>query len=80
MPDSHVAVRAYSAIGTQWNVGMAGRTGLRYEAVNDHLERYRKQLEITDPWETIQDIQTIEFALLDAHDEIREEQREKRDQ
>lgn len=32
-PENWPAVQVFAAVGTQWTVGMAGSTGLRYEAL-----------------------------------------------
>lgn len=32
-PENETAVRVFIAMGTQWNVGMSGAIGLRYEAL-----------------------------------------------
>jgi len=32
-PDNWLTFRVFAAMGTQWNVGMSGAIGLRYEAL-----------------------------------------------
>lgn len=47
---------------TQWNVGMGGATGLRYEAVFPLLDRRTKDAE---EWEQLfEDVQVLEHSAL----------------
>lgn len=36
-PDNWLALQVFAALGTQWNVGMGGAIGLRYEAIEPVL-------------------------------------------
>lgn len=52
----------FMRVQTQWNVGMNGATGLRYEAIYPLLDREAKT---TDEWEDLfDDLQVIERAAL----------------
>jgi hypothetical protein len=49
-------------LGTQWQVGMSGAVGLRYEAVYPLLDRL-----FADDWQqAFDDLQVLERAALDA--------------
>lgn len=54
----------FCRLGTQWQVGMSGKVGLRYEAVYPLLDR-----QFADPadWQqAFDDLQVLERAALDA--------------
>lgn len=63
-PENWQAYCIFSRLTTQWNEGVAGRTGLRYEAVYRLLDRAAV---CTDDWdELFDDIRTMEIAVLTA--------------
>lgn len=63
-PDCWPAYCIFTRLTTQWNEGMAGRTGLRYEAVYPLLDRAAV---CTDEWDDLfDDIRTMEAAVLTA--------------
>lgn len=63
-PENWTAYCIFSRLTTQWNVGMAGRTGLRYEAVYPLLDRTAV---CTEDWDDLfDDIRTMEIAALTA--------------
>lgn len=64
-PENWPAVELFHQLRTQWNVAMAGPTGLRYEAVYPLLDRL-----FADDWQQVfDDLQVLERAALDAmHD------------
>jgi len=72
LPENDLAARAYLACHTQWNVGTAGRTGLRYEGCTAILGVHAGNLGIADMSETMAQIQCIEIAMLGADAERRE--------
>jgi len=54
----------FCSIGTQWNVGMSGPTGLRYEAAYPLLDRYYTD---SNEWQqAFDDLRTLERAALEA--------------
>lgn len=69
---------------TQWSVGMAGRTGLRYEGCIPVLTLYLPEWQHADPetWsdrtvpDLLRDIQLIERATLAADCDRREAQQQ----
>lgn len=59
-PDNWAAFELFASLQTQWNIGMNGRTGLRYEALYPLLDRH------PDDWDFLfADIRTMEIAALD---------------
>lgn len=57
-------VMLFCAIGTQWNIGMGGPTGLRYEAIYPLLDRRYPD---SEEWQqAFDDLQTMERAALEA--------------
>lgn len=61
-PENWAAWTMFMRVQTQWNVGMNGATGLRYEAIYPLLDREAKT---RDEWEDLfDDIQVIERAAL----------------
>lgn len=63
-PDNWPAWRLFMQVSTQWTVGMAGPTGLRYEALYPLLDRFT---ETEDDWRSMfEDIHELERAALTA--------------
>lgn len=61
-PENWGAFVLFSRLGTQWNVGMGGATGLRYEAAFPLIDRAAKSPE---EWEQLfEDLQVLEGAAL----------------
>lgn len=63
-PENWPAWQFFMSVRTQWNEGLNGRTGLRYEAIYPLLDRL-----FPDPadWQTMfDDLQTLEIAALNA--------------
>lgn len=55
-------VQLFCRLSTQWQVGMGGAVGLRYEAVYPLLDR-----QFADAWQqSFDDLQVLERAALDA--------------
>lgn len=60
-PDNWPAFHIFSSLQTQWNVGMGGRTGLRYEALYPLLDRMAEG----DEWDALfDDVRVMEYAAL----------------
>ena len=60
-PDNWPAFEIFISLQTQWQVGMSGRTGLRYEALYPLLDR----VATGDGWEELfSDVRTLEYAAL----------------
>lgn len=60
-PENWPAVEFFCRLSTQWNVGVGGLTGLRYEAVYPLLDRL-----FAEDWEQMfDDVQTMERAALE---------------
>lgn len=79
LPDAAPAVLAYQLCQTQWNVGMSGITGLRYESCLPLLDRKAAHFAaegaghlLPDVEEAFGGLQVIEAAMLSAAAEIRE--------
>lgn len=63
-PENWPVVELFARLGTQWNIGMSGPTGLRYEAIYPLLDRL---LPADDDWQqAFSDLQAMERAALDA--------------
>ena len=63
-PENHAVFLLFRSLSTQWNVGMGGPVGLRYEAVYPLIDRMRLS---DDEWqETFYALQEMEAAALDA--------------
>ena len=83
LPEALPSVQAYGVCETQWSVGMAGRTGLRYEGCIPTLSLYLPDWQQADPerWsdrtvpDLLRDVQLIERAMLTADSEQRDKQR-----
>lgn len=61
-PENWPMVMIFCRLGTQWQVGMSGAVGLRYEAVYPLLDRL-----FADDWQqAFDDLQVLERAALDA--------------
>ena len=61
-PENWPIVMLFCRLGTQWQVGMSGEVGLRYEAVYPLLDRL-----FADDWQqAFDDLQVLERAALDA--------------
>lgn len=83
------AVTAYGVCRTQWRTSMTGATGLDYPACIATLQLYlpcwQAQAPNDTPWsacttaELLDDLRTIEDALLTAWDEQAEADRQKRE-
>ena len=61
-PDNWQAFALFAQCQTQWNVGMGGRCGLRYEALYPLLDRAAKSPEQWD--ELFSDVRVMEYAAL----------------
>jgi len=62
LPENWLPFTLFSRLGTQWRVGMAGATGLDYNALYPLLD---KQCATLDEWQnTFDDIQVMESAAL----------------
>jgi hypothetical protein len=63
-PDAWRSWVVFMTMGTQWNVGPGGRTGLRYESLYPLLDR----MHLTDDeWQSLfDDVQLMERAALAA--------------
>ena len=63
-PENWPIVQMFCRLATQWQVGMGGAVGLRYEAVYPLLDR---QYANADDWQqAFSDLQELERAALDA--------------
>lgn len=63
-PENWPVVALFCRLGTQWNAGHAGATGLRYEAVYPLLDRSYPD---ADEWDrALDDLQLMERAALAA--------------
>lgn len=63
-PENHAIFLLFRSLATQWNVGMGGPVGLRYEAVYPLIDRMGLS---DDEWqETFYGLQEMEAAALDA--------------
>ena len=61
-PENWPIVMLFCRLRTQWQVGMSGEVGLRYEAVYPLLDRL-----FADDWQqAFDDLQVLERAALDA--------------
>ena len=61
-PENWQAFQLFCVMQTQWNVGMGGRTGLRYEALYPLIDRHAKDEE---QWKALFDeLRTMEYAAL----------------
>lgn len=67
-PENWPAFRLFFMLQTQWDVGVAGRTGLKYQVLFGLLDR---QCQSDDEWqEMFDDIRALETAALNAmHEE-----------
>ena len=61
-PDNWQAFDLFRLCQTQWNVGIGGRCGLRYEALYPLLDRAAKSPEQWD--ELFSDVRVMEYAAL----------------
>jgi hypothetical protein len=62
LPENWLPFNLFSRLGTQWRVGMAGATGLDYNALYPLLD---KQCTTPDEWDNaFADIQVMESAAL----------------
>lgn len=73
LPENGPALRAYDLCSTQWRTGFCGATGLDYPACLAVLERYvprwEKEPPTAEPLDVLDlmnDLRTIEHALLTA--------------
>lgn len=72
-PSNVLAWRYWEGVQTQWNVGMAGATGLRYEGVRAYLDECGLQgPERGDVW---RGICACESATLAAWAELRDQKK-----
>lgn len=61
-PENWPAFKLFTTMQTQWNIGMGGRTGLRYEALYPLLDR---DAQTTEQWlELFEDVRVMEYAAL----------------
>lgn len=66
-PEHHAVFQIFNRLSTQWQVGMGGATGLRYEALYPLIDRLGLD---SDEWDLLlDDIQTMEHAALEAMSE-----------
>jgi hypothetical protein len=63
-PENWPAFRLFLLMQTQWDVGMAGRTGLKYQVLFDLMDR--QQLSGDEWQEMFDDIRELETAALNA--------------
>jgi hypothetical protein len=70
--DNLPAYNLFCYMGTQWNVGMAGATGLRYEVAHHKLDRMK--LDPEEYEDRMDDLRIMEAEALTA---MREAQKEK---
>ena len=62
-PENWPAFSLFRRLQTQWQVGMNGRTGLRYEALYPLLDRLTDSQE---QWaQMFDDVRVLEYAALD---------------
>lgn len=62
--DNHSAFDLFCYLGTQWNVGMAGATGLKYEVAHHKLDRLHLE---PDEYEIrMSDLRIMEATALDV--------------
>jgi hypothetical protein len=67
-PENWPVFRFFLMMQTQWDVGMAGRTGLKYQVLFDLMDR--QQLSGDEWQEMFDDIRAMEAAALNAmHEE-----------
>lgn len=68
-PDNWLPLQVFAALGTQWNVGMSGAVGLRYESV----EPVMRMMEIKrgDRAELFEALRIMESAALEVMREQR---------
>lgn len=69
-PENWAAYQLFYSMGTQWSVGVGGRTGLRYESLYPRLDRLAKTPEEWD--DLFSDIQEMEYAALEQMNENRQ--------
>jgi hypothetical protein len=63
-PENRRVWDLFMRVNTQWNVGIGGRTGLRYEALYPLLDRMAKS---PAEWDSLlEDVQLMESAALEA--------------
>ena len=78
LPECAPGARLFLVCSTQWMVGAAGRTGLRYEGCAAVIDVHRERLDIGDLSEAWGQMQTIEAAMLQADHERRQADEEAR--
>ncbi|ATG17166.1 hypothetical protein CO695_12995 [Providencia alcalifaciens] len=61
LPDVWDSFQVFSAMGTQWRVGMNGATGLDYQSLNEVM----KLLNIEDKATVFSDIRVMELKALE---------------
>jgi hypothetical protein len=62
-PENWPAYLLFTSLQTQWNVGMGGRAGLKYEALYPLLDR---QTDTPEQWQQLfDDVRVMEYAALD---------------
>jgi hypothetical protein len=61
-PENWQAFELFTRLQTQWQVGMAGHTGLRYEAAYPLIDRIAQDDKQWD--ELLEDLRTMEIAAL----------------
>jgi IS5 family transposase len=61
-PENWQAFELFTRLQTQWQVGMAGPTGLRYEAAYPLIDRIAQDDKQWD--ELLEDLRTLEIAAL----------------
>lgn len=82
LPENLLSLRAYELCSTQWRTGFNGATGLDYSSCIATLERYARRwdkeqpdAEPIDPLDLLDEVRTIEQALLTAWAEQAEKKR-----
>jgi hypothetical protein len=62
-PENWPAYLLFTSLQTQWNVGMGGRAGLKYEALYPLLDR---QTDAPEQWQQLfDDVRVMEYAALE---------------
>lgn len=72
--DNYPAWELFCYMGTQWMVGMAGATGLKYEVAHHKLDRARPALDPDEYESRMDDLRVMEREALAV---LRERQKEK---
>lgn len=71
--DNWPAFDLFTYMGTQWNIGMGGATGLKYEVAHGYLDR--RNLAIEDYENRMDDLRIMEATALEVMRESRAKER-----